>query len=135
MDQKTKNFHIERVKRDGFTIVESAFERSLADELNATLERLECEHKIKPAMNGFEGHKTVRIYNLLAHGAPFTLVPVHASRAADRRRRARRGLPDLVALLDRHRSGRDGAADPCRRPWSSRSTSRIVPSSATRCGR
>jgi ectoine hydroxylase-related dioxygenase (phytanoyl-CoA dioxygenase family) len=79
MDQKTKNFHIERVKRDGFTIVESAFERSLADELNATLERLECEHKIKPAMNGFEGHKTVRIYNLLAHGAPFTLVPAHAS--------------------------------------------------------
>jgi len=76
MDQKTKDAHVERVKRDGFTIVENAFELSLADALNAALERLEREMNIRPAMNGFEGHKTVRIYNLLAYGAPFTLVPI-----------------------------------------------------------
>jgi ectoine hydroxylase-related dioxygenase (phytanoyl-CoA dioxygenase family) len=76
MDQKTRDVHIERVKRDGFTIVENAFDLSLADALNASLERLEREMSIKPAMNGFEGHKTVRIYNLLSYGAPFTLVPV-----------------------------------------------------------
>jgi len=76
MDQKTRDAHIERVKRDGFTIVENAFELTLADALNASLEQLEREMNIKPAMNGFEGHKTIRIYNLLAYGAPFALVPV-----------------------------------------------------------
>jgi ectoine hydroxylase-related dioxygenase (phytanoyl-CoA dioxygenase family) len=30
-------------------------------------------------MNGFEGRRTVRIYNLLAHGAVFARVPTHAS--------------------------------------------------------
>jgi ectoine hydroxylase-related dioxygenase (phytanoyl-CoA dioxygenase family) len=40
---------------------------------------LERELDAKPALNGFEGHKTVRIYNLLAYGAPFTEVPVHKS--------------------------------------------------------
>jgi ectoine hydroxylase-related dioxygenase (phytanoyl-CoA dioxygenase family) len=77
MDQKTKDAHVERVKREGFTIVENAFDASLADTLNESLERLERENNVKPAMNGFEGHRTVRIYNLLAYGAPFTLVPVH----------------------------------------------------------
>jgi len=77
--QETRQAHIERVKRDGFTIVEHAFDDTLADELNAALERLEREHNIKPAMNGFEGHKTVRIYNLLAYGAPFTRVPTDES--------------------------------------------------------
>ena len=79
MDQKSKDAHVERVKRDGFTIVENAFDVSLAGALSASLERLERELNIKPAMNGFEGHKTVRIYNLLAYGAPFTLVPTHES--------------------------------------------------------
>ena len=77
MDQNTKDAHVERVKREGFTIVENAFDASLADTLNESLERLERKNNFKPAMNGFEGHRTVRIYNLLAYGAPFTLVPVH----------------------------------------------------------
>src|SRR5258706_11336214 len=79
MDQKTTDAHIERTKRDGFTIVDNAIAASLVDALNAALERLERELDAKPAMNGFEGHKTVRIYNLLAHGAPFALVPTHDS--------------------------------------------------------
>src|SRR5579863_5485232 len=79
MDQASRDAHIARVKRDGFTIVENAFDLSLADALNAALERLERELGAKPAMNGFEGHRTVRIYNLLAHGEPFQRVPVHAS--------------------------------------------------------
>jgi ectoine hydroxylase-related dioxygenase (phytanoyl-CoA dioxygenase family) len=33
---------------------------------------------VRPSSNAFEGARTVRIYNLLAHGAPFTAVPVHA---------------------------------------------------------
>jgi ectoine hydroxylase-related dioxygenase (phytanoyl-CoA dioxygenase family) len=77
MDDATRNAHVERVQRDGFTIVEKAIEPALIDALNAALDRLERELDAKPAMNGFEGHKTVRIYNLLKHGAPFESVPVH----------------------------------------------------------
>ncbi len=69
--------HVERIRRDGFTVVENAIEPGLIDALNAALLRLERELDAKPAMNGFEGHKTVRIYNLLAYGGPFTEVPVH----------------------------------------------------------
>ena len=81
--------HVERVKRDGFSVVENAIEPELIDALNVTLLRLEREFDVKPAMNGFEGHKTVRIYNLLVHGHPFDEVPVHA-----------RVLPIVEQILD-----------------------------------
>ncbi|HEY2662087.1 MAG TPA: phytanoyl-CoA dioxygenase family protein [Caulobacteraceae bacterium] len=71
------NAHIERVRRDGYTIVENAIEPGLIDGLNEALARLERDHDIKPGMNGFEGHRTVRIYNLLAQGAPFEQIPAH----------------------------------------------------------
>ncbi|MFI4974399.1 MAG: phytanoyl-CoA dioxygenase family protein [Caulobacterales bacterium] len=77
MDQAAAERHIERVRRDGYTIVEDAIAPSLVDALDQALARLERELGAKPAMNGFEGHHTVRIYNLLAHGAPFDAVPVH----------------------------------------------------------
>ena len=79
MDHYIRDAHVARVRRDGYTIVEDAIEPPLIDALNTSLERLEREHDVKPAMNGFEGHRTVRIYNLLAHGAPFDFVPVHDS--------------------------------------------------------
>ena len=68
-----------RLARDGYTIVENAIEPDLVEALNASLERLERELDAKPAMNIFEGHRTVRIYNLLAHGAPFDRIPAHES--------------------------------------------------------
>ena len=61
----------------------------------------------------------------LPHAAPLQPARVRADlrarprapkRAADRRRRARPGLPDLVAVVDRDPTGRDRAADPRRRP-------------------
>jgi ectoine hydroxylase-related dioxygenase (phytanoyl-CoA dioxygenase family) len=79
MDPAACAAHVERVRRDGFTIVENAIELALIDELGETLLRLECELGAKPAMNGFEGHRTVRIYNLLAHGEVFARIPTHAS--------------------------------------------------------
>jgi ectoine hydroxylase-related dioxygenase (phytanoyl-CoA dioxygenase family) len=79
MDDKTRDAQVQAVRRDGFTIVENAIEPALIDVLNETLLRLERDLDAKPAMNGFEGHRTVRIYNLLAHGAPFEQIPVHAS--------------------------------------------------------
>ncbi len=77
MNDSERNAHVERIRRDGFTIVENAIEPDLVEALNASLVRLERELDVRPAMNGFEGHKTVRIYNLLARGAPFERVPVH----------------------------------------------------------
>ena len=77
MDPAVRGAHVERIRRDGFTIVENAIEPALVDALNETLLRLERELDAKPAMNGFEGHRTVRIYNLLAHGAVFAAIPTH----------------------------------------------------------
>ncbi|MEO8926751.1 MAG: phytanoyl-CoA dioxygenase family protein [Caulobacteraceae bacterium] len=71
--------HLERIARDGYTIVEGAIEPDLIETLNKALDRLELDLDAKPAANAFEGERTVRIYNLLAHGAPFTQVPVHAA--------------------------------------------------------
>lgn len=71
--------HIERVKRDGYAIVENAIAPDLIEALSDTLLRLERDLDARPAMNGFEGHKTVRIYNLLVHDPVFAQVPVHAA--------------------------------------------------------
>lgn len=71
--------HIERVKRDGYTIIENAISPDLIAALADTLARLERDLDAKPAMNGFEGHRTVRIYNLLVHDPVFAQVPVHAA--------------------------------------------------------
>jgi ectoine hydroxylase-related dioxygenase (phytanoyl-CoA dioxygenase family) len=79
MDEATRQAHIARVKADGYSIVEGAIEPDLVEALNEALARLERDLDAKPAMNGFEGHRAVRIYNLLAHGEPFQRVPVHAS--------------------------------------------------------
>lgn len=79
MDETIRAAHVERVRRDGYTIVENAIAPDLIDALADALARLERELGAMPAMNGFEGHNTVRIYNLLAHGAPFEQVPVHSS--------------------------------------------------------
>lgn len=77
MEEVVRQGHLERLKRDGFTIAENAIESDLIDALNEALARLERDLNVRPAMNAFEGHHTVRIYNLLAHGAPFDRVPVH----------------------------------------------------------
>jgi ectoine hydroxylase-related dioxygenase (phytanoyl-CoA dioxygenase family) len=69
--------HVERIAKEGYTLLERVIEPALVDELAVVLLRLEREHDIRPAMNGFEGHRTVRIYNLLAHHRVFERVPVH----------------------------------------------------------
>jgi ectoine hydroxylase-related dioxygenase (phytanoyl-CoA dioxygenase family) len=71
--------HLERVLRDGYTIVEGAIEPALLDELAADLARIERQEKVVPASNIFEGLRTVRIYNLLARGRVYEKIPVHES--------------------------------------------------------
>jgi ectoine hydroxylase-related dioxygenase (phytanoyl-CoA dioxygenase family) len=70
--------HVQRVERDGYTIIEDAIEPELVASLAAELSRLEHELGVVPATNVFEGTKTVRIYNLLARSKVFEAVPVHA---------------------------------------------------------
>ena len=79
MDQAARDAHVEAVRRNGYTIVENAISPDLIDALNEALTRLERDLGAKPAMNGFEGHRTVRIYNLLARDPVFERVPVHSS--------------------------------------------------------
>jgi ectoine hydroxylase-related dioxygenase (phytanoyl-CoA dioxygenase family) len=69
--------HAESLARDGFTIIEDAFEPALADEIRADLDRLERELGVVPAGNDFEGARTLRIYNLLVHGELYERIPVH----------------------------------------------------------
>lgn len=71
--------HIRQIEADGYTIVEDAIEPDLIAELHETVERLESELGARPAMNPFEGDRTVRIYNLLALGTVFSRIPAHPS--------------------------------------------------------
>ncbi|MGK2739943.1 phytanoyl-CoA dioxygenase family protein [Tepidicaulis sp. LMO-SS28] len=79
MEEKAKEAHLKRLEEDGYTIVENAIEPDLLEALSETLTRLEKDMGVEPAYNSFEGHKTLRIYNLLAHDPVFQRVPVHAN--------------------------------------------------------
>jgi ectoine hydroxylase-related dioxygenase (phytanoyl-CoA dioxygenase family) len=71
--------HVDRIARQGYTIVQGAIEPELVDALADDLRRLERELAIRPARNVFEGAQTLRIYNLLVHGPLYERIPVHAS--------------------------------------------------------
>jgi ectoine hydroxylase-related dioxygenase (phytanoyl-CoA dioxygenase family) len=69
--------HVNEVAEQGYTIVEDAIEPDFVDALNDDLLRLEEFFAVEPAPNSFEGHHTIRIYNLLAYGALYERIPVH----------------------------------------------------------
>jgi ectoine hydroxylase-related dioxygenase (phytanoyl-CoA dioxygenase family) len=79
MDASTVSEHVARIERDGYTIVEDAIDAEFLDALTEDLARLERDLDITPAPNSFEGHNTLRVYNLLAHGEVWQRVPVHDS--------------------------------------------------------
>ncbi|MCA8928698.1 MAG: phytanoyl-CoA dioxygenase family protein [Alphaproteobacteria bacterium] len=64
------------VAEQGFAIVPDAVPPALRRDLIAGLERIERAHGHGFGETAFEGRRTVRIYNLLRYGAPFTAVPV-----------------------------------------------------------
>ena len=84
------NEHIERIARDGYTIVPDVFDAAHARVLLSDLERLERELGEGPGKNLFEGHQTVRIYNLLARGKLYEAIPVEP-----------KILPIVEGVLDR----------------------------------
>lgn len=69
--------HLARIAEQGFTVVPDVLDPDAAAALVDRLEQLEHTLDARPADNSFEGRSTVRIYNLLAHGAEFAAVPVH----------------------------------------------------------
>ncbi len=77
LDASTLDAHVDAIARDGYTILEHAIEPALLDALNHDLLRLEREYRVEPSDNGFEGARTVRIYNLLAFGKLYEAIPVY----------------------------------------------------------
>lgn len=60
---------VEEIAELGYTVLHDVFDAEQAAALVADLERLEAELGTVPAGNSFEGARTLRVYNLLAHGA------------------------------------------------------------------
>jgi ectoine hydroxylase-related dioxygenase (phytanoyl-CoA dioxygenase family) len=81
--------HLDRIARDGFTIVPDVLPPARCDALLADLDRLDAALGIGFGTNSFEGFRTRRIYNLLAHGRLYEEIPVHA-----------RVLPIVEGVLD-----------------------------------
>jgi ectoine hydroxylase-related dioxygenase (phytanoyl-CoA dioxygenase family) len=77
LDDTFLQSHAEKVRVEGWSVIENAIAPDLVDELNEDLLRLERTLGIVPADNLFEGVRTTRIYNLLAHGRLYERIPVH----------------------------------------------------------
>ncbi len=69
--------HAERVRTQGWSVIENAIAPDLADAISEDLLRLERDLGIVSADNLFEGRRTTRIYNLLVHGPLYERIPVH----------------------------------------------------------
>lgn len=82
--------HLGRIATQGYTVVPDVFDADTATALVGRLDELEAELAITPSDNSFEGRRTVRIYNLLAHGRRFESIPVHPE-----------VLPVVEGVLDR----------------------------------
>ena len=89
-EQRAVDQHVEAIARDGYTIVADAVDLGWIDELNHHLQDLERIYDVKPSPNGFEGHNTIRIYNLLGLGDIYQQIPVHDT-----------VLPIVEGVLDR----------------------------------
>jgi ectoine hydroxylase-related dioxygenase (phytanoyl-CoA dioxygenase family) len=82
--------HLARIRDTGYTVIPDVIDAAAAGSLVEHLERLEDELGVLPSDNSFEGRSTVRIYNLLTHGADFEAIPVHPA-----------VLPVVEGVLDR----------------------------------
>jgi hypothetical protein len=69
--------HADKIRDDGYTVIERAAEADLVEGLKQALERIEREHGFGYAKTSFEGFKTVRINNLLTYDDIFREAPLH----------------------------------------------------------
>ena len=77
LDDATIAAHAEKVRTEGWAVIEDAIPVDLADAIADDLLRLEHDLGIVPSDNLFEGTRTTRIYNLLVHGPLYERIPVH----------------------------------------------------------
>jgi ectoine hydroxylase-related dioxygenase (phytanoyl-CoA dioxygenase family) len=68
---------VEEIAEQGYTVLHGVFDEGWADAVVADLERLERELGTVPSGNSFEGARTLRVYNLLAHGPLWAELAVH----------------------------------------------------------
>jgi len=73
-DALAKALH--EIDDQGYTVLADVIPDKLLDEVGEALLKLERDLEIVPAPNEFEGRQTIRIYNLLAHGEPFSKIPI-----------------------------------------------------------
>jgi ectoine hydroxylase-related dioxygenase (phytanoyl-CoA dioxygenase family) len=69
--------HVEKIRIEGFTVVEDAIEPALVQELTATIDRLMVDLDVPYGANTFLGRHTRRIFNLLSRDPVFAEVPLH----------------------------------------------------------
>ncbi|MGO9877064.1 MAG: phytanoyl-CoA dioxygenase family protein [Acidimicrobiia bacterium] len=77
MDDAAVVQHVQAVADQGYTVVEDAIELDLIERFHRDLDKLVQFFAVQPAGNSFEGHRTLRLYNLLAFGCCFEQIPVH----------------------------------------------------------
>lgn len=82
--------HAQRIRDDGYTVIERAADPALVAALISAVERIERDHQLGCAKTSFEGFKTLRVNNLLTYDEVFWDVPLHSS-----------VLPIVEAVLDK----------------------------------
>ena len=66
----------QELEDNGYTIVKNLIDPKLIEELIEAVEKLEFRLQRSPDNNRFEGNRTTRTYNLLAHGDIWQQIPV-----------------------------------------------------------
>ena len=66
----------QELEDNGYTIVKNLIDPKLIEELLEAVEKLEFRLQRSPDNNRFEGNRTTRTYNLLAHGDIWQQIPV-----------------------------------------------------------
>jgi ectoine hydroxylase-related dioxygenase (phytanoyl-CoA dioxygenase family) len=69
--------HAQRIRDDGYTVIERAADPALVEALIAAVERIEREHDLGCAKTSFEGFNTLRVNNLLTYDEVFWEAPLH----------------------------------------------------------
>src|SRR6185312_4681327 len=77
MDSERVQSHAQRIRDDGFTVIENAASPGLVNGLIDALLKIEKEHNLGLAKTSFEGFMTVRINNLLTYDDLFWEVSLH----------------------------------------------------------
>jgi ectoine hydroxylase-related dioxygenase (phytanoyl-CoA dioxygenase family) len=70
--------HLTQIDSQGFSIIPDVLDPSAVRDLLDRVDHLADQLGIQPGTNGFEGERTLRIYNLLVHGKLFEALPIHS---------------------------------------------------------